>query len=115
MAESDEWLRYAPAAPVAITISAARKRALTSGLAKAAAPMGRKRARHVSPGALQWAVEQSADAAVELSPALTAASAGAAAVAANAQAAPCAGAAWEAQAAPGGAAADVACAPRLLG
>ena len=58
----DRWLRYAPAAPVAITVqpSAACKRALTVGLEAAVAPRGRKVTKQVRPAAIQWVQEQQA-------------------------------------------------------
>ena len=65
----DRWLRYAPAAPVAITVhpSAARKRALTAGLEEAVAPRGKKVTKQVRPVAVQWAQEQQAEVPVDQS------------------------------------------------
>jgi len=66
----DRWLCYAPAAPVAITVqaSAARKRALTTGLAQVAvAPRGKKVTKKVRPAAIQWVEEQQAEAPVDQS------------------------------------------------
>ncbi len=65
----DRWLRYAPAAPVAITVqpSAARKRALTVGLEAAVAPRGRKVTKQVRPAAIQWVQDQQASVPVDQS------------------------------------------------